>query len=896
MKPSFKCLNLPLYLLLLCFLKVVPAACQSDLSIDHRFRNKPLITVLNKIELDYGLKFAYDVQLLDPIVIGKSIGKNTPVDNFLQNLLTPHGLDFEIIDQKFVIIKKAQEVLEKRITSNPTSIKQMICGTIVDSLIGQPLPFSTVLLTKSARGVATDEKAYFSLEGPFHLPDTLQIRYIGYRPKHIAVRDLINQPCQSIQLSRQEFVIPDVLIIDQAVELLEASENGQGNIFKPEKMTTLPGWGDNDILRMVQLLPGIHASNESASALHIRGGTPDQNLILWDRIPVYHIDHFFGLFSAFNPLAARDIEVYKGGFGAKFGGRISGVLDISGKPSQLDTIKAEIGSNLINAHGYLSYPIIKDRVAIMVAGRRSFTDVIQSSTYQKLFNQVAGKGKIKENERNVEQQNINDILLDPVFYFDDINLKLLARLDDKNEFSVSLYRGEDNLNYKVHFDDFGIFLDTKDQITLNNWGLSSKWDFSLTESLSSSLGITYSSYANQYDVAISLDKNLPFNFKLFQTNEMRDVSIDWSGTLQLNRNHRFTAGFQRSELGVNYRVNYQGHREDQFFSISERLQGEVQTVFGDYDLLISNWLSADLGIRYSNYSNPRKSYWEPRFTLVLHPFNNNIHLRFNTGRYIQFAGQMVNYNELGLGEELWILANEKLSIPPLTSTQRSLGLSIDEKGWFFEVELYRKEIKNLSSLNLRFEDTENNPFFLGSGTVDGLDVLLKKRWRSYSSWLAYAYGKVRYQFDQIDQGLAFSAAHDQRHTLGWTHLLNLQNWDFSLTWNFHTGKPFTPANGIDEVIEENQEKSYQVNYGNRNESRLPNYHRLDISGNYEFDLGNRAKAKLGISIFNLYNRQNTSDIEFVVSTNRNNPTDVKLLQIERELLGFTPNLFFSISW
>ena len=639
------------------------------------------------------------------------------------------------------------------------------------------------------------------------------------------------------------------MVKDRAIALLRSAQNGNGVSFRPDQMATLPGWGDNDIFRMIQLMPGVHSTDESAANLNIRGGSPDQNLILWDGIPMYHTGHFFGMFSAFNPYAVSEIDVYRSGYGARFGGRVSGLVDIRAKPEELDSLEAGFGLNLINFHSYLKAPLFKGKAALLLAYRRSYTDIIQSQTYQNIFQQIAGRGKIEEHQRTAEEEQI-DLQIAPQLHFSDLNIKLVIQPSHKSTGSISFYKGSDNLNYNLGFDDFGFFINSNDRVDLDNWGLSNFWEQKWGRKFSTSANLLFTRFNNDYRTFITFDKEKEYQAQLQQTNLIRENSFRIDNQWQFHPKHALNFGYHSSGLKVHYNWQFESVEENIFHSDQKDLKSATQTFYVDYDLHLKDRFSLDFGFRYNYFSGTEEEFWEPRITLDYKPFKKGPHFKAALGRYVQFVSQMVRYNDLGLGEQFWIMANQDYGIPVITSDQLSLGLWAERKGWLFDLEFYVKQVDNLTTLNLRFDEESENPYTRDTSSIGGMDLLLKKKWKHFSSWFSYTLGSVEYQFSQINRNEPFPASHDQLHTINWTNILTFRKWECSLSWIYGSGRPYTGIKGIEAIpVQDGEKPFYKVINGDRNQLRLPPYHRMDVSANYNFYGARKLKGKFGLSHF-----------------------------------------------
>lgn len=887
----------PLILSVLLCLFGMPLVAQQSLYISYDFNNKKLSEAFQELEAKYDLTFAYDDDLIEQYTIAQASAKKRQLDKALKQILEPHNLGFEILNNQFVLIKQVYLPEKQSYQEKESVVLPEICGYIKDSLNEQALSYANVWLKGSNQGIHTNDAGFFRFAHAFEKEDTLQISYLGYNTQELAVADLLNKDCRQIVLSIQQIEFEQILIKERAIALLRSENNGTGIQFETDKMGMLPGWGDNDVLRMAQLIPGVHSTDESASELHIRGGTPDQNLILWEGIPIYHAGHLFGMFSAVNPSVADEVKIYRGGFGARYGDRVSGLIEINAPSEIPDSAEFGAGLNLINAHAYAKLPFMQGKSSLLVAVRRSYTDLIQSDTYKKLFDQVSGKGKIEDHQRTAEREQI-DLRTNSVFHFSDVNLKWTYQPKDSRYASLSFYNGKDELNYNVSLDlsQYGIFFDSEDDISLGNYGISGLWKEKWNPRLESSLNISYTKFKHLYRVSYTGDKEVDYQVRLQQLNRMKDFAFHQDNRWTLNKYQSLGFGYHYTSKLVEYDLSHEEINKEPNTAM-ELFQGDLNTFYIDYDYKYPDQIALDFGLRYNRIGQLPIAYWEPRITIDA-KISNDLHLKAAAGKYIQFVSQMIQYNDLALGEEIWIMANQKYSIPPVSSTQFSTGIWMDKKDFLLDVEVYSKKLKGLTSINLRFNDREESPFSGGEADILGMDVLLKKRWNKYSAWLSYSVGNVSYSFPSINDSQPFPATHDQLHTINWTHLLSLENWEFSLSWNYGSGRPYTNALNIEETTN-GDNTNYSILYGNRNEERLPAYHRMDISGHYHWKGADGINGKVGLSIFNVYDQRNIFNKQFYIlnQEEQSNPDPKpELLLIDQQMLGFIPNLFLELSW
>ncbi|MEL7118255.1 MAG: TonB-dependent receptor, partial [Bacteroidota bacterium] len=747
---------------------------QDETSISYQCDNQALRELLHQWEKDYSIAFAFQADIVNEIYVSVNIVEEdlaTALDRvFAETLLT-----YKIISKRYIIITRLEE----------KELMMQLCGKIIDYNTNQPLEFANVYIKASESGTQTNEKGEFSLVGNWNKAATVEISYLGYHKRSISLERLLSDPCANIRLRPAIEEMPEILVQEFTVDMMAFDEpSGQIN-FQPEKIPTLPGWGEPDVLRSLQLLPGISASDESASNLSIRGGTSDQNLLLWDGIPVYHAGHFFGLYSAFNPYLVKNVDVYRGGFGAEYGGRVSGVIDISGKPDFIEEANFGAGLNLISAHAYAEIPLIPNESTLLIAGRRSFTDILQSTTYQSLFNSIFQKGRLSQNRE--EFGDVAEVIVHPDFFYSDFNFKWTWKPNPQEYFALSVYKGNDQFEYL--FDAYETFA-TQDQLQLSNWGMSFNYEKNWNEQWATNATFTSSKYTNAYDFSYTTDKqNIPFDFQFNHTNELQDLSLNLNQEWTINNQNQLTVGLQYTRQPINFRRVERNQSGEEEFGGESYLAKTFSTFF-NYRYLLKDKLDIQFGVRGDDFRSlfegktelMRTIKWQPRLAVYWYPFDEAFFFKFNVGTYSQFIYQLpISYNDLGVGENLWVLANDYF--PEINAEQWSVGFTFQKKRVTLDFEYYKKHLYNLTSWRLELEDGLENPFTQdGASYATGIDVLFKYKHKKYSSWLAYSVGVSEMRFPEINNNVYFPSQHDQLHRLNFTQMLSLKHWDFSISW------------------------------------------------------------------------------------------------------------------
>jgi ferric enterobactin receptor len=379
--------------------------------------------------------------------------------------------------------------------------------TIYGRILGQegniPLPFATVMVISTGKGVATNEDGFFVLQIP-HDTSTLLIKYVGYETKKVKLNPIRIQSNLIIKLEEKVENIQEVSVFVEKERIIRVTEQISTVKISPKLIARLPNLGEVDVLRSFQLLPGVSATNETSAGLYVRGGTPDQNLILFDGMTIYHVDHFYGFFSAFNSNTIDDIELIKGGFPAKYGGRTSSVMVITGKPADMEEFHGGASISLLSANGYFEVPFPGNKVSLQIAARRSYTDIIRTGLYNKIFNlysndtqntsqgmPAGGFGGGRFGQQRVIQQ--------PKFHFYDANSKLTIKPDSNNTIALSFYNGKDLLDNSRDITG-GFNLGTNGGGTITdiaewgNTGTSIQWTGDWTQHYTTKVFLSYSNY------------------------------------------------------------------------------------------------------------------------------------------------------------------------------------------------------------------------------------------------------------------------------------------------------------------------------------------------------------------------------------------------------------------
>ncbi|HAZ01687.1 MAG: hypothetical protein A2W90_15905 [Bacteroidetes bacterium GWF2_42_66] len=774
-----------------------------------------------------------------------------------------------------------------------------ISGILKDGESGEALPFATIQLLNENNGSTTNSDGYFTL---FDVPSdtsTLVARYIGYNPEPFKLNPGMERSPVIILMLPSTTELNEVVVKGNVSPVMDVAENMNQVSLSPSQISSLPGIGERDIFRTLQLLPGISSTNEASSGLYVRGGTPDQNLVLLDGFTVYHVDHFYGFFSAFNADAIKDVQLYKGGFEPKYGGRISSVMELTGKTGNSQKISGGFGLSAISANAFLEVPL-SDKLSFVLAVRRSYTDIIQSGFYKDVFDlynqQSSSRQQSQSRTNNYLQQNTAE----PSFYFYDLNAKLSYKPTEKDVFSLSFYNGKDNLdNSRKNENSFSrqdgnpttILTDLTDKLNWGNSGVSLRWARQWSPRYYFNLCLSYSDYFSYRDRLSNVTVNSPDTLRNTvlgsnEDNNLIDYTVRFNNRFQLNRAHTIEFGLHTTfnSIDYTYLVN------DTLDLIDKAQDGMLASLFLQDNWEIGSKLTFTGGLRYSYFDVTNKSYYEPRLSGE-YKLTEKLKVNAAWGEYYQFVNQIVREDVTQGSRDFWLLADDKTS--PVSYAQHYIaGISYETAKMLFNVGFFQKDMKGLSEFSLRFgnasSSTQSDQFFYeGTGVSRGMEVLIQKKFGKLSGWLGYTFSEVVHNFPLISDA-PFYALHDSRHEVNLVATYKLGKWEFGGTWVYGTGKPYTAPVGKYTITTLDGHIFDFINVGQKNGSRLPDYHRLDLSAKYNLKIG-KSEASVGLSLFNVYNRKNIWYKEYQVQEEEMVETDV-------ELIGFTPNLFVNFKF
>jgi ferric enterobactin receptor len=793
-------------------------------------------------------------------------------------------------------------------------------GMVLNERDKQALAGVTIVIFSTHIGTYTNEKGFFTLDLPKDTC-TLIISSVGFKPLAQKVSTADNLNSLTIKLEEDIQELDAVTVVGEKERIVRIATDKISSVkMSPKLVSLLPNMGEVDVLRSFQLMPGVSATNETSAGLYVRGGTPDQNLIIFDGMTIYYVDHFYGFFSAFNANTIDDIELLKGGFPAKYGGRISSIMEITGKPANMEKVNGTLNLSLLSANAALEIPLVKDKLSLQFACRRSYTDIIRTGLYTKIFNLYNNSSSNSETTNLPTRTfqggmgNFNQQSTQPSFYFYDLNSKLSYKINNQHSFSFSFYSGKDKLDNSSSstmssFSRPGIrdtsssstSMNNKDIASWGNTGMSFAWNANWSTSLNTSLQLSYSDYFSNRDQnnsrissgssSSSTTTNLSSTQSTLEDNNVKDYSLRLRNQWTINKNNIMEFGLESTFNNITYSLVY----NDTSTMVNTKNNG-IQTAFYCEDKLsfLENKAEINYGIRATFQNLTSKIYYEPRISLS-YELAKGLKLKAAWGKYYQFCTRIIREDVLQGSKDFWLLSDGK-TIPVSSAIHYIAGASYESGDYLFNVEGYYKELTGLTEYSFRATNSfkrDANPapqdfFYKGLGNAKGIEFMIQKKYGLNTGWVAYTLSEVKNSFPDLNYGNSFYADQDQRHEIKAVYCRKLKKWDFSATFVYASGKPYTAPESRYQVSLLDGSTYTYWHVSDKNSMRLPNYQKLDLALSYNW-LGKVTDKIFSLSIFNAYNHTNIWYKKYQISDTDITVTDVKYL-------GFTPNISITIKF
>ncbi|MFZ4521979.1 MAG: TonB-dependent receptor domain-containing protein [Bacteroidales bacterium] len=847
MKKSASFISSIVALICLCLHGLPVLAQDLQKRITLKLDNRPISEVLTEISARAKIDFAYNPQSLPVDKLITIHARHKTVEEILQGVLRNNGIDYFKVENHLVL-KSGPITLNSIHTTTGVAGKFTLSGFLRDKNTGEALIGANVYIKATTTGVTTNGYGFYSLtlnKGSY----PMVFSYMGYSEVQKDV-ELGENTRLSVEMEEQELQIREVEVVAANRE----SEIRTGQMsefhFSQKTLSQLPGFGGNlDVIRALQAVPGIQTFGDGSSLYYVRGGNSDQNLLLIDEVPVYNPSHLFGFFSAFAPDAINDVQIYKGDFPARFGGRLSSVIDIKAKEGNMKHFGFSGNVGPYASNFTLEGPVLKERASFFISGRVSTLNWLNS---------------LPEINRSFD------------FHFFDINAKLNFRLNDNNRLFFTFFTGRDV---------FGPFLTAEVNSLGINWDNLAgtfRWNHVFTNKLFCNTTMNYSRY--NYSLSLPQEQNGYWNSSISNLTLKTDFTwyLNPRNTIRSGAevtNHHSNPGnvtLENGDLPGNVPKVAEYHAmEYVLYASDEQRIGNRLTL--RYGIRLPLW--QDIGptdvyyfdanhqvIDTIHYERGEVYSWsimpEPRVNLQ-YLIDEKSSAKASYSRTTQFIQLLSNSTGPFTSLEVWAPCGP--NIRPQTADQVAVGYfrSLAGSKLTFSVEGYYKWFHNhpdyRDHANLLFNTLIEGELRFGKAWSYGIEFMLRKTIGNLTGWIGYTWSRAMIQTPGINNGNVYPASYDRPDdiciNISWE---DKKHWMLGANWIYLTGGAITTPMGF-----------YYANgtsipmYGDKNNGRLPDYHRLDLSATYTFNKpGNHYRHSLTLTLYNAYGRLNPFSVNF----------------------------------
>lgn len=796
----------------------------------------------------------------------------------------------------------------------PAHFSFSITGKVTDMNTGEALPGATVKIRGTDLNTVTNVTGSFTLLKVPSDTSVVEVSFVGYQSDAFRLDSKSINNNLTFSLYPSMNALNEVTITGKKSGVLNTDSKKVSVLqLSPAALDKLPNVGERDVMRAFQLMPGVSATNESSSGAYVRGGTPDQNLVTFDGFTVYQVDHLYGFFSAFNSNAVRDVQLLKGGFSAKYGGRLSSVTEIIGKDGNKNETNIGGDISLLSTNLYAETPI-GSKSSALVSFRRSY----QGPLYDKIFSKFNNTGTFTAGGAGGGPGGFGGggfggrggggfgAQTTPSSYFYDVNAKYVYTISTGNSIALSYYSGADHLDNSrdMNLPSFttgtSTSLSVKDNQQSGNTGAALKWNSVIGRKLFANTTFSYSGFHSDrvnFTTGSATDSGITkaINMGTKEYNKLRDLSVrsDWEWRSSSKLKWLF-GGF-----GSGLHIDYTYSQNDTTQLINQNNNATIGGGYAEAEIDPDSKWHIQPGIRATYYGITGKPYIEPRLSFTYH-LNDSWNLKGATGRFYQFTNQVVREDIAGGDRNFWVMANGS-NIPISSANHYIAGFNYETDAFLFDVEGYYKTLNGLTEYTIRQNGgpggffgggsnsatTVTQNFNQGTGYARGVEFLLQKKVGNYTGWLSYTWSQAKSKFAVYGDDY-FSSPQDISHEAKSINMYHWQRWSFAATFIFSTGHPYTAPLGTYTVQTLDGNKTTYLTISPKNGERLPDYHRLDLSATYDLLKVDGAKVgSIGLSLFNVYNHVNSWYNQYYIRNNIVYTTAVKYL-------GFTPNITLSL--
>ncbi len=833
-----------------------------------------LESAIREIQRQTNIEFIYDARLIMNQTVTCRI-ENVTVRDAITLLLKQTPISFQIFPPNSIVFYEDK-------TSS-----QKIAGVVVDRLSQEGLPQANIALKNSERGTATDESGYFKLENMRTEICTLMVCYMGYQPLEILVDNSNIDPLK-VEMDQNPVQMPPVVISETRIPDIPIMDQYGKIQFIPVEIKSLPSSADRDILHSLQTIPGTKSIFDHLDGLYVQGGTPDQNLILFDNIPVFRAEHLWGYMNVFNPNAIKQVHFYKVGFPCRYGDKLSSVVGLKGDVGQDEKIRFGMGADFFSANSHIQLPF-NSKLRCAFSLRQSFHKIGLREMY---YNTEDYLFLLKRRYRtNLNQGNM--------FRFYDMTGKINYQFSPQNTLSFTLFTTHDKIDITKRSESQGKIEGTRFEKWTNN-GMGLTWVTRWTSRSQSHLSMTWADYQNeylyQYRLTAERIQYLPdstiarlyYDIPVREYDQFRISQFNFKCNYSLRVNP-----FYEIDTGVNVSYTKVKHQLplEHYFTIEQSVPIEdtyhlsielpanfrawKHVLYADNRLKIQKHSEIVIGCRSIYYEPLNTFYIDPRVGITSNWSRFSLNLKW--GHYHQFLHRMSvragDFNPMRTSY-YWALADERLKTE--FSEHRSIGFDVDWDNYHMGINVYQKKNKNLlflvptifdyffhfsAPMSEMTENFSSDIIYIdrGSSTSQGIEFLLQRKYGAISGWFTYQIGRSEYRFKTINQGKSFLAEYDRTHEINWVTQFAWRNLILSFSTIYATGTPFSTAEHT--VFGSPIEHDFYT-YCDRSiikNERLPSYNRFDVKLIHHIKIFSSFELEYGCTLLNIFNQTNVID-------------------------------------
>ena len=822
-------------------------AQKAETKLSFSIRNATLEEFVKRIENSTGFSFIY----------GEEVKMNHRLTLDVKQKTIPEILDLAFANEPVKYQITGRHILLQKKKQKPVSREFTISGYVTDGTSSETLIGANILESRQQQGTTTNPYGFYSITLPAGETE-LSFSYLGYTTRQYRL-ELSKDTLINVLMQDNNQLEEVVIVSDKAEAGITATQMGAQEIPIAQIKNTPSILGEADVMKTIQLMPGVQAGVEGSAGLYVRGGGPDQNLILLDGVPVYNVDHLFGFFSVFTPEAVKKVTLFKSSFPARFGGRLSSVVDVRSNDGDMKKYHGTLSVGLLSSKIQLEGPIIPDKTSFNISARRSYIDLIAKPFMPK-------DDKIS-------------------YYFYDINAKINHKFSDRSRLFLNFYNGKDSYYFKTTDSSSSMY---KDKMSLN-WGntiATARWNYIFNQKLFSNTTVAYNKYRMDANSTVYTKTNLieSISESNYHSNYHSGI-CDWSYLIDFDYNPtpahhiKFGAGYLHHDFRPEVATSKIQEKEDGitkqdtlYNSISNStIQAHEVSAYIEDNFDIGSRLRMNVGLHLSMFRVQRRNYFsaQPRVS-ARYQLTRHTVLKASYTKMSQYI-HLLSSTPISMPTDLWVPVTSK--IKPMQAHQYSLGgYYTGIQGWEFSVEGYYKQMRNVLEYKegvsfLGSSSGWENKVEMGKGRSMGIEFMAQKTTGKTTGWIAYTLAKSdrKFAIGGINNGERFPYKYDRRHNLSLVVNHKFSNRiDIGASWIFSTGGTATIAEEVTAIIRPGEDAIQQKDYiEKRNNYRLPASHRLNIGVNFN------KKTKHGVRTWNisLYNAYNAMNPTMIYSNN-----------------------------